>query len=125
MVRGIRGAIQVAANSRDAIAAATQELLAAMVRDNALDPADIAGAFFTTTADLNADFPAYAARALGPAWSHVPLLGAREMDAAAGLPRCLRILILANLDRPADQIRHVYLGAAAAMRPDLSGGPRP
>ncbi len=125
MVRGIRGAIQVAGNTRAAIVGATKKLLLAMVRDNALDPADIAGAFFTTTVDLNADFPAHAARALGPAWSHVPLLGAQEMDTPAGLSRCLRILILANTDRLARKIRHVYLGAAAAMRPDLAGKSRP
>ena len=80
-VRGIRGAIQVAANRKALIHRATQRMLRAIVRQNGIDVDEIAGVFLTATAALDADFPAYGARAMG--WTTVPLLCARELEIPA------------------------------------------
>lgn len=116
MIRGIRGAIQVRANTKAAIAAATQELLHHLVRENRFRLPDVAAAFFTVTADLNADFPAFAARQIG--WGDVPLLCASEIPVRGAMPRVVRVLLLVNSRRPQAAIRHGYLGAAARLRPD-------
>jgi chorismate mutase len=121
LCRGIRGATTVEANSREAILEATAELLAAMVKANGIKPEDVASAFFTTTPDLNAEFPALAARRLG--WNDVPLLCGHEMAVAGGLPMCLRILLHVNTDKRADQILHVYLRGARVLRPDFQFEP--
>jgi len=115
--RGMRGATSVGENSERAIIAATRTLLERMVSANGIATEDIASVIFTTTPDLNAAYPARAARDLG--WTDTPLLGAQEIDVPNSLPRCVRVLILWNTDRSIDQITHVYLGAAAALRPDL------
>ena len=117
-VRGIRGATTVAGNTREAILEATAELLEAVVRANGLRREDVASAFFTTTADLDAEYPAVAARAAG--WTDVALLCGHEMNVPGGLPRCLRLLVHVNTDKPPSAIRHVYLREAAALRPDLA-----
>ena len=83
-----------------------------------LDPVDIASIHFTTTPDLTATFPAYAARRIG--WTEVPLLGAQEIPVPGSLARCIRILIHWNTDLSQAQINHVYLGEASQLRPDLS-----
>lgn len=116
-IRGIRGATTVADNTPDAILAATQELLRAIIAANGVQPEDVASAIFTATPDLNAAFPARAARELG--WNHVPLLNAVELDSPAGLPRCIRVLLHWNTDKPTYDVRHVYLREAAGLRPDL------
>jgi chorismate mutase len=72
---------------------------------------------FTATSDLDAAYPARAAREMG--WVHVPLLCMQEMAVVGSLPRCIRVLVLWNTDRPAGQVRHVYLRRARALRPDL------
>jgi chorismate mutase len=115
-VRGIRGATVAAANTPEAIADATRELLLALAAANALEPADIASVIFSTTPDLTAAPPARAARALG--WTDTALMCLGEMEAANGLPRCIRVLIHWNTDRPITEVRHVYLHAAAGLRPD-------
>jgi chorismate mutase len=115
--RGIRGAITVDANQQEMILAATRELLAHIVEANDLDVGDVASAIFTATPDLDAVPPARAAREMG--WSSVPLLCMQEMAVAGALPRCIRVLIHWNTERPPDQIRHVYLGGARVLRPDL------
>jgi len=115
--RGMRGATSVGENSERAIIAATRTLLERMVSANGIATEDIASVIFTTTPDLNAAYPARAARDLG--WTDIPLLGAQEIDVPNSLPRCVRVLILWNTDRSIDQITHIYLGAAAALRPDL------
>ncbi len=117
LVRGIRGAISVEENTSKELIEATKELLLTLVRDNDLDTEDIASIFFTVTPDLNADFPATAARELG--WTSVPLLCAREIDVLNGPPRLIRVLIHANTTKSQQQIRHVYLKEAANLRPDL------
>ena len=120
--RGIRGAITVESNSREAILTAARELLGEMIRSNAIKTEDVASANFTTTQDLNAEFPAVAARELG--WTNVPLLCGHEMNVPGSLPMCLRILCLVNTDRAQDEICHVYLRDATALRPDLATNAR-
>ena len=115
-VRGIRGATVAPANTPEAIRCATRELLEALVAANGIDPGDIASVFFTTTADLNAEYPALAARQLG--WIDTALLCSHEMNVPGGLPLCIRVLVHWNTDRRPAEIRHIYLGAAARLRPD-------
>lgn len=118
-VRGIRGATVVEANLAEQIFGATRELLLAILRANpALQTDDIASVFFTATQDLNAAFPAKSARDLG--WDLVPLFCAQEIAVPGSLPLCIRVLLLWNTDLPASAIHHVYLGAAASLRPDLA-----
>jgi chorismate mutase len=122
--RGIRGATTVDGNSRDAILSATRELLDEMVRLNHFRTEDVASAYFTTTPDLNAEFPAVAARdALG--WTNVALMCGHEMAVPGSLPMCLRIMLHVNTERGQDEIRHVYLRGAAILRQDLAGAEEP
>ena len=114
--RGVRGAITCEENTPAAILAATHELLIAMLAHNPIEPAAIACVFFTTTPDLNAEFPAIAARALG--WADVALLCGHEMAVPHGLPHCIRVLILWNTTCQANEIHHVYLREAVNLRPD-------
>ncbi len=116
-VRGIRGATTADRNTVEAIDAATQELLLEMVKRNRLDTAEIASAWFTTTPDLDASFPAYAARMLG--WISVPLICTTEIDVPNALPSVVRILLHYNTDLPQSAMHHVYLRGAIALRKDL------
>ena len=120
-VRGIRGATTATANTAEAIIEATDELLQELTRVNELDSAEICFAFFTTTHDLTAEFPAYAARRLG--WVDVPLLCSHDMDVRLpnprGVPMCIRILLLYNTDRAQSEMRFVYLRGARAIKSDL------
>lgn len=117
--RGVRGAVTVEANTEQAILAATHELLREMVRVNEVDADDIAGILFTTTPDLNAAFPAEAGRRL-PGWTHVPLMCAQEIPVPGALAQCVRVLMLVNTTKTADEVRHVYLRGAERLRPDLT-----
>jgi chorismate mutase len=114
--RGIRGATTAEANSPEAILEATTELLAEMTRANDLRLEDVASAFFTTTHDLNAEFPAVAARKLG--WTDVALLCGHEMQVPGSLPMCLRILLHVNTEKEPNQLVHTYLRGAKVLRPD-------
>ena len=116
-VRGIRGAITVAANTERAILDATRGLLTGMVRSNDVETDEIAAVVFTTTPDLNAAFPAEAARQLG--WQNVALMSGVEMNVPGALARCIRVLILWNTTRSQEQVVHVYLDGAEVLRPDL------
>lgn len=118
-VRGIRGATTVETNDKEAIITATEELLEEVVRQNQFDPQDIASAFFTVTSELNATFPAEAARKRG--WTMVPMLCATEIPVPGSLPMGIRLLIHVNTTKRQDEIRHVYLRRAVALRPDWSG----
>ncbi len=113
--RGIRGATTVEANTAEDIVEATDELLRTMIHLNDLRPDDVASAFFTTTVDLTAAFPALAARNLG--WTEVPLLCAHEMDVPGALGKVVRVLLHVNTGRGASEIRHVYLRDARGLRP--------
>lgn len=116
--RGIRGATQIAEDTPHAILDATRELLSAILDANpALDTEDIASIFFTVTHDLNAAHPALAARQLG--WVDVPLLCAQEIPVPNSMSRVVRVLLHWNTERSQREINHVYLGRAAALRPDL------
>ena len=117
-MRGIRGAIKVEENSAEAIGRATRELLEKMVETNSVDTSDIASIFLTTTADLDAEFPAYTARDMG--WTMVPLLCAQELKVPHGMKSMLRILLHVNTDKSQSEIKHQYLGEAAGLRPDLT-----
>ncbi len=113
--RGIRGAITVSANNKESILAATFELLVEMTQANKIEIRDIAAIFFSTTSDLNAEFPAAATRELG--WpQHLALLCGHEMNVPNDLPRCLRILMLVNTEKGPAEIIHVYLGKAKRLR---------
>ncbi len=115
--RGIKGATTVERNARDEVLAATTELLQLMIERNGIDPDDVASALFTTTTDLNAEFPAVAARRMG--WSEVPLVCAHELDVPGSLGMCLRILLHVNTEKTAREISHVYIRGARVLRPDL------
>jgi len=116
--RGIRGATTVSTNYVDDILQATRKLLDQIVDANGVEPADLAGVIFTATPDLDSAYPAQAAREMG--WTEVPLLCTQEMAVARSLERCIRVLILWNTERLPAEIRHVYLGRARELRPDLS-----
>ncbi len=116
--RGVRGATTAEANTREEILRATRQLLALMIRLNGIEPADVASAIFTTTPDLNAEFPALAARQLG--WLDFALLCAHEINVPGSLPRCIRVLVHWNTEKPPQEITHVYIKGAANLRPDLS-----
>jgi prephenate dehydrogenase len=119
--RGLRGATTATDNSAEAILAATRELLERLVARNALDLADIASAFFTVTDDLDAAYPALAARELG--WNEVALLCAREIPVPGSVARCIRVLLHINTTKGQGDLRHVYLREAVALRPDVADTP--
>lgn len=116
--RGVRGATTVDENEREAILQATRQLLALVIRRNAMEKQDVASAIFTTTPDLDAEFPALAARQLG--WLEVPLLCGHEISVPGSLPRCIRVMIHWNTDRPQHEIHHIYVREAVRLRPDQS-----
>jgi chorismate mutase len=114
--RGVRGATTADSNTRDDILRATRELLALMIRQNGIRAEDVASVIFSTTPDLNAEFPALAARQLG--WYDVALLCNHELDVPGSLRRCVRVLVHWNTDVPQNEITHVYVKEAASLRPD-------
>lgn len=116
-VRAVRGAIQVDADDRDAIIEATAELVREVLDRNALAADDLVSVVFTATPDLTAEFPAYAARAIGI--TDVPFLCATEIDVPGAMPRVVRLLAHVDTERPREELRHVYLRGAAALRTDL------
>jgi len=115
--RGVRGAVPVISNTESDILAAAERLLSELINRNGIIADDIASAIFTTSPDLNAEYPAIAARKLG--WSNVALLCGHEMGVSHGMQSCLRILIHWNTDKSAEDIVHVYLDEARSLRPDL------
>ncbi|NLY43845.1 MAG: chorismate mutase [Clostridiaceae bacterium] len=117
VVRAIRGAITADQNSREEIIAKTKQLLKDMIELNEVDVSNVISIFFTCTKDLDAVFPAVAARELG--LTNIPLMCANEMDVPGSLPKCIRILLSFNTDKSLDEIKHVYLGEAKKLRPDL------
>lgn len=120
MCRGVRGATTVDENTREAILAGTRELLQRMIEANGIDPNDVASVIFTTTPDLDAEFPAVAARQLG--WYDQALLCGHEMAVPNALARCIRILIHWNTTKKPKEIKHVYINGAESLRPDREKG---
>lgn len=119
-VRGIRGAVVAEANTREAILGATRELLEAIITANQLQPEDVVSMFFTATPDLDAEYPALAARQLG--WLETALMCGQEMSVPTSLRRVIRLLIHWNTERRLDEIQHIYLGEAIKLRPDRARG---
>ena len=115
--RAVRGAITVTENSAIAIENATAELLREIVRANKIKIRDIVHVIFSVTVDLNAQFPAVAARKLG--WNQVPLLCTYELDVKNSLRKCVRVLLTYNTRAPQNKIKHQYLDGAEVLRPDL------
>ncbi len=113
-VRGVRGATIAEDNTREAILSSTAELLKGMVAANGISTEDVACAIFSTTRDLNAEFPAVAARQMG--WTEVALLCGHEMDVPDAMGRVIRILLLLNTETAAESIAHLYLGEAKNLR---------
>lgn len=116
-VRAIRGAIQVAENTRDEVLDGATELVLEVMRRNGVSADDLISILFTATPDLTAEFPAYAARQLG--LTDVPLMCASEIAVPGAMPRTLRLLAHVETARPRSDVRHVYLRGAAALRTDL------
>lgn len=121
LTRGVRGATTAQANTREAILEATSELLNAMVEANGIQLDDVASAIFTSSPDINAEFPALAARQMG--WTHVALLCGHEMAVPGSLRMCLRILLHINTEKPASDLVHVYLRGAKVLRPEFESRP--
>jgi chorismate mutase len=117
-LRALRGAITVGANDPGSILSATEELVREVMTRNSLDPGDMVSCIFTCTGDLNAEFPAVAARRLG--LNAVPLLCAREIDVPGAMPRVIRVLLHCYAGEAADP-QHVYLRDAVELRRDLEG----
>jgi chorismate mutase len=116
-MRGIRGATQIEANSIDAMERGVAELCRAVSETNGITQDEIVWAIFTVTHDLDADFPARAARVSG-GWERVPMICSREIPVPGSLPRTVRVLVHVDSGSPADA-RHVYLRGAKVLRPDL------
>jgi len=119
-VRGVRGATTVERNERGEILARTEELLRALVERNGIEVSDIVSALFSVTDDIDAEFPAVAARRLG--WMYTPLMCTREIPVPGSLRLCVRVLLHVNSDRPQEDIIHLYLREARKLRPDLDTG---
>jgi chorismate mutase len=116
-VRGIRGAISVEKNSPDKIKQATQALIQEIIMENEIITEDIISVFFSTTSDLNADFPARCAREWG--WTSVPMMCTVEIDVPGSIQSIIRVLIHVNTEKLQKDIKHVYLKNAVNLRPDL------
>lgn len=117
-VRGIRGATTAPANTKSDIVARTREMLETLVRLNDISAEDIASAIFSVTDDLNAEFPAVAARQLG--WIYTPLFCTTEIPVQGSLKSCIRVLLHVNSELSQQEMKHVYLHDAEKLRPDLS-----
>lgn len=116
--RAVRGAITVDSNTAENIGSATVELLEAILKSNNIEQDAIVSAIFTLTPDLNADFPAKAAREVLE-WDDVPMVCASEIPVPGSMSMCLRVMITFNTLKPRHEIKHVYLKGAQELRPDL------
>ncbi|MSX02387.1 MAG: chorismate mutase [Actinobacteria bacterium] len=117
-VYGLRGATTVETNERGAILEATSELLEELIARNSLDPADIVSCILSMTDDLNAEFPAVAAREMG--LDQVPLLCVREIAVPGSMERVIRALVHYRAEE-GHSAQHVYLREAQALRVDITG----
>jgi len=117
-VRAVRGAIQVEGNERAAILEGTSELVTEVLARNKLTPGDVISVIFSATADLNAEFPALAARKLG--FQEVPLLCCTEIDVPGAMPRVVRLMMHVETEQPRGALQHAYLRGAVALRLDIA-----
>lgn len=115
--RAVRGATTVKANTPQAIEEATTEVLQQIIRSNKIRIKDIVSVFFSVSVDLNAQFPAAAARKMG--WTYVPMLCSYEVDVPGSLRQCVRVMLTYNTRTPQHKIKHQYLRDAVALRSDL------
>ena len=116
--RSIRGATTADNNNSGDISASTVELLEKMIYENGVNPDDIVNVIFTLTHDLNAEFPAKAAR-INFGWDDVPMICTQEIPVPDSLKKCIRVMITFNTTKSQQEIRHVYLKGAQSLRPDL------
>ncbi|MDY0405703.1 chorismate mutase [Virgibacillus sp. 179-BFC.A HS] len=121
MTRGIRGATTVRKNDSSEIIANTKQLLQEMVEKNNISPDAISHMFISATDDLNAVFPAKAAREFA-GWTYVPVMCMREINVPGSLAKCIRVMMVVNSDMPQEKINHIYHGDATILRPDLIDG---
>jgi chorismate mutase len=117
-VRAVRGAVQVSGNDRAEILTGTAELVTEVMSRNELSTDDVISVIFTATADLNAEFPALAARKLG--FQEVPLICAAEIDVPGAMPHVVRLMMHIETSKPRSAMQHVYLRGAAALRLDIA-----
>jgi chorismate mutase len=117
-VRALRGATTLDEDTPEQMQLRVKALLAAMFERNAIGPDDVISVFLTATPDIHRSFPATAARSFG--LDDVPLLGAQELAVDGALPRCVRVMMHLEIDRPRAELRHVFLEGAVALRPDLT-----
>ena len=120
-VRGVRGATTAAENTKESILEATKEMLERLIEANSIEADDVASTVFTATQDINAEFPAQAARRLG--WDHVALMCAHEMAVKDAPAMCIRALVLINTDKPAKDLKNIYLRGAEHLRSRGMPGP--
>lgn len=118
MIRGMRGAITVSADTEVEIVSAAEELFLEMIKVNSIKPDEVASVFISLTEDLCAAFPAKALRKL-PGWTYVPVMCMREVPVPNSLERCIRVMMHVNTDLPQEEITHIYLRDAVVLRPDL------
>ena len=116
--RGLRGAITVKKNDREAIIFATEMLLEKMISVNKVKVDDVASVIFSVTGDLTKEFPAVAAREMG--WLYTPLMCTNEIPVDGSLKHCIRVMMIINSDKAQKDIKHVYLDDAKNLRPDLN-----
>ncbi len=116
-VRALRGATTVADDTVADVTQRVQALVTAMLERNGVDKEDLISVLFTATEDIRSMFPATAARGVG--LGDVPLICAREIDVVGGTPRCIRVLMHLNTERPRAELHHVYLEGARGLRDDL------
>jgi len=119
MIRGIRGATTIKENNKKEILTATEQLLRDMITENHIEAADVAQIVFSVTDDIDAAFPAAAARQID-GWTFVPVMSMREIPVPGSLPMCIRILMTVNTTAKQEEINHVYQNGAFVLRPDLS-----
>ncbi|MDD2858803.1 MAG: chorismate mutase [Candidatus Nanopelagicales bacterium] len=116
-MRAIRGAVCLQRDDAVEMLDAVGEMLTAILERNAITTDDLVSVLFTCTPDLHSGFPAAAARVHG--FSDVPLMCAQEIDVVGALERCVRVMIHADIDRPREEIKHVYIRGAEVLRPDV------
>ena len=119
-VRGVRGATTVEANTKEEIVSKTEELLTGLIDVNNIQLEDVASVIFSATDDIDAEFPAVAARKIG--WIYTPLFCTREIPVQGSMRGCIRVLMHVNSDKRQDEMVQLYLHEAAKLRPDLKDG---
>lgn len=122
-VRGVRGATTVEANTKEEIISKTEELLKGLIEVNDIQLEDVASVIFSATDDIDAEFPAVAARQIG--WIYTPLFCTREIPVKGSMSGCIRVLMHVNSEKSQDEMVQLYLHEAAKLRPDLKEGGTP